>query len=265
MIRSHRSAGLCLFLLGLMIASALPCRSQDLEPTLRIKPGLGFEYLSRTIVWDDNQYSSSLVSGYAALNVTFEYQKRLALSAFAGYGLSNTNGLIFRQLPFSIDYEAGSVGGLFLGAAVTYSAPAAGFFEIGATGEIITHLGNSKIFDIPELNQAGELTGKTNWIRVRIGPLLRYAAYENATSYLAISFDSLWGTCSMTETVQDLSGTEDKKIKSKGTMSATLGFSFLPTQKLELKAEGTAVPYKKLGDGSWSVDFSAALKAVLSF
>jgi hypothetical protein len=53
-------------------------------------------------------------SGPARIGVAFAGGP--TLSILAGFSLSDWNGLVFRELPFSVEYRAGAAGGPVLGA-----------------------------------------------------------------------------------------------------------------------------------------------------
>ncbi len=231
---------------------------------IRIKPGLGVEYFSRTIVWDEGQSSSKLKASIAILRADIELQKGFLLGLFGGYNLSNFNGMIFRQLPFSIDYEAGNIGCLFWGAELDKNLFSLDPYEIGVQAQFVMSLGRQKELAVSGLNQTGSLSAKGRWQRAGIGPVIRYTGYEDFVPFLAVSYNKLWGTFSMAETVQALTGTEEKTISGGGSIGIAFGTTFNPSETFNLKVEITALPYKKTG-GGLDVDYGASIKAVVLF
>jgi len=250
--------------LGMALAS--PLSGQDAGATARIRPrpGLGIEYFSRTLVWDEDLYTSKLKASIAVLRAEVIVQKGFSAALLAGYNLSNFNGLIFRDLPFSLDYEAGSIGSIFWGAELEKDLFAVGNFEIGATAQFVMSLGSSKTFPITGLNEDGESEGKGSWNRIQGGPVVRFTGYENWTPFLSVAYNKLSGKFSMTETIADLAGTEEKSVKSKGIIGVTLGTIYEPSSVFRIRGEVTALPYNTLG-GSLDVDYGASLKVVFSF
>jgi len=258
-----------LFLLGLAclgMALASPVSGQEAGETAKIRPrpGLGIEYFSRTLIWDQDQYTSKLKASIAVLRAEVIIQKGFSAALLAGYNLSNFNGLIFRGLPFSLDYEAGSLGSIFWGAELEKDLFTAGNFEIGAAAQFVMSLGSSKTFPITGLNQDGESDGKGTWNRIMAGPVVRYTGYEKWTPFLSVAYNALEGKFSMKETIGELAGTEEKSVKSKGMIGVTLGTIYEPSSVFRIRGEVTALPYNKLG-GGLDVDYGASLKAVFSF
>lgn len=255
---------LCFVVLGVALFRPAPIQAQEPGQSIHIKSSLGVEYFSRTIVWDEGLYSSKLKAAIGVLRAELELQKGFTIGAFAGYTLSNFNGLVFRQLPFSIDYEAGNIGGLLWGADVDTILFVVGDYEIGATAQFAMSLRSTAEFEILSLNQKGDLVAKRKWNRVLGGPVIRYTGYEDFTPFLSIAYNRLWGTFALSETIVDLEGTEEKTITGKGIVGITVGTVYEPSALFKLKAEVTALPYTKIG-GGLDVDYGASVKVVVFF
>lgn len=252
-------------LLAVVLLGPPPGRAQDVEPGPRMKLGLGLEYFSRTLAWDGDTRTSVMTAALGCLRLEYELQKGFSLAAFLGYGFSNFNGLVFRGLPFSLDYEAGAAGGFLGGLEAEKSLFKAGDFEIGIQAQYVLSLGGTKSLTIADLNQAGTAEGKATWMRVQAGPVVRYTGYQDLTPYLALSYDRLWGTYTMNETVLELTGAEDKAIAGAGSIGAALGILYDPFPNFNLKGEITALPYKKIAVTGLGLDFGGSIKAILSF
>lgn len=237
---------------------------QDSTPAVQFKPGLGVEYFSRTLAWDNDLYTSKLRTTLAYVRGEIGFSSEISFGLLAGYGLSDFNGLVFRGLPFSVDYEAGSIGSFLVGADLDAAFIPVGDFRIGATGQFLYVFNHAKDFDLPSLNQTGTVNAKASWHRIIAGPLVRYLGYESFTPFLAVTFNRLTGTFTMAETVQDLSGTEDKQVQGKGSVGISIGTTFEPSALFHLKAELTALPYSKTG-GGLDVDYGALVRAVILF
>ena len=254
-----------LLALGTLLLRPVPARSQDAEQAdRRVRPSLGLEYFSRTIAWDEGTSTSTLSASIAVLRVEAEFRKEAHLGFFLGYGFSNFNGLVFRQLPFSLDYQAGSIGSLIWGGDLGARFFSLGAFEIGIEAQFLMSLGRTKDFTIPSLNADGVLEGKGTWSRVLAGPVLRYTGYENFTPFLSVLYNGMWGTFTMNETIGDLIGSEEKKITARGPIGIVIGTVFEPSAMFKIKAEVTAIPFKKL-TGGLDTDYGASVKAVVSF
>ncbi len=85
-----------------------------------ITPGIGFEFFSRTITWDDAldvQYTSRLKSSFFTFNTEFEFGKGFFINAILGYAIpgSSYDELTFRELPFSVNWMSGLLKDISLG------------------------------------------------------------------------------------------------------------------------------------------------------
>jgi len=252
-------------LAALALAGPVVLSAQDAEPWRSVlKLGVGLEYFTRTLVWDADSRSSPLAAGFAVARLDTELLKGFTLGACLGYGLSSFNGLIFRALPFSLDYEAGSSGSFLAGIGAEAMLIKAGDFEIGILGRYVLSLGGTRTLAVPDLNASGSAGAKATWMRIQAGPVLRYTGYQDFAPFVALTYDRLWGTFTMTETVQELTGTEDKAIAGAGSIGALGGFVYEPAPGFSLRAEIGVIPYSKLA-GGLGFDFSGSLKAVLAF
>lgn len=248
---------LALFFCGACLASAQPRPNSSSSSSF--KPGLRLDYFSRTISWDDDQATSNLTSYFASLALGYEFQPGFSLAVLVGYSSSTFDGLIFRKLPLSIDFEGGGINGLILGGEINKSLFSKGSLGIDAFGQFLAFLGTKKEWAIPGLAVSGTTEGKPSWMRASVGPVLTYRGWENFSPYLYPSFDYLWGSFEMKQTVETLKGTENKEIKGKSLFGIALGTNFDLSANFSFKGEAGVYPYK---DG---VDYSVMIKALFSF
>jgi hypothetical protein len=96
-------------------------------------------------------------------------------------------------------------------------------------------------------------------MRASIGPLFIYKSSKNFSPYLYPSFDYLWGTFEMKETIQSLQGQEKKEIKAKSPFGIAAGAKVISSAKLTINAEVGVYPY------NGGVDYSAMIVALFSF
>jgi hypothetical protein len=253
--------------IGLALVLIVPLlRGQEERPAgLRIRPGLDVEFMSRTISWDDDTRTSKLKGPLGYFSLEFEPLSGLGVALIGGYAFSDPSGLVFRQLPFSIDYEAGSIGGVYIGAEVRKTLLTAGFWEIGLEGRYGFFLGSTAIFDFEEVAEDGQIDVKGHWMRVQIGPAVIYRGFELFSPFLTVAFDKLWGQFTMTQEIEDLTGSEEKAVRGKGAVSVTLGTIFEPSPHFTLRLAGTIVPCSKGEGQGLTLDIGGSLRAVLSF
>ena len=270
-MRANRTkTALALILVAGALIGPAALRAQDAQESPPpagpiMKLGLGLEYFSRTLSWDGDLRSSTMTAAFGVARLDVELKKGFTLGAYLGYGLSNFNGLVFRSLPFSLDYEAGSSGGFLAGFEAEADAFKVGDIEIGVLGRYVISLGGTQTLAITGLNKSGSVDAKALWMRVQAGPVVRYTGYEDVTPYIALTYDRLWGTFTATETVQELSGTEDKQIAGAGSIGAIFGVVYEPFANWSFRGEVGAIPYKKISGGGLGFDLGGSLKAVLSF
>jgi hypothetical protein len=260
--RKRVFSGLCLVCVGLLFP--WPMSAQETERSFRLQPGFGLEVMSRTLVWDNDTLTSPLSIAQALFRFGVEFSKGPSIGILAGYGLNGYDGLVFRQLPFSVDYEAGSIGSIILGLDLEQRLFTTGDWEIGLTGRFLASIGSSKNWTLTDLLQPLQLDGRADWMQIQAGPSLTYRGFESFSPFLSVFYDHLWGTFTLNENVQTLTGSEAKTIAGKGIIGASAGVWYDPSPFFRLKAMATVIPYGKL-EGGLAMDFGASLRAVFSF
>lgn len=257
-----RISGIAAVALILALAFGAPLlQAQGGESRVPIRPGLGADIFTRTISWDEDARESKLKTVLATVRGEVQLAEGFVIGLFAGYGATNPNGLVFRGLPFSIDYEAGGIGAVIVGVDLLKAVFRTGDFDIGLTAGYERSLASKSSMEITSLNQAGTAEAKGSWQRVTAGPFVRYLGYERFSPFLALSFDKLWGEYTMTEAIFELKGSETKSVAGKGFVGVSLGTEFEPTPGFRLMGEVTAIPYKKLA-GGLDVDYGIAIRAI---
>lgn len=271
----NRFRRLFLLLLGVGAASILivsPASAQETVSKIPFTPGLSFEYFSRTVSWDpdpttnEDRYSSRLPSLLGLLHLDYQIRKGSLVGVLFGYSLTDFEGLVFRQIPISVRYQAGSIGGFLVGADLGQDLIRSGYFEMKAIAQFVIYFGSTKNLEITNLNTGGTLDAKPDyWLRAQIGPVLSYKGFEYFSPFLRVTYDKVWGKFSVIETIGDLKGSEEKKISSKSIIGFTLGTKYESSPNFSLKAEGTLLPFKKGTNLGWGFDYGGALHAIFSF
>jgi len=259
--RSNLSRLAAPWLAGLLLAASLggqtPSRPKG-QPGLKV--GVGAEVLSRTILWDEEASRSTLNSLLFCFQTEAEVRRGLALTVQAGYALSNFNGLIFRALPFSVEYQDGAKGGIFLGCGLRARLVPSQTFELEVEAAWDIGLGFSNTWPVEGLAVDGTIEGKSTWTRLSAGPVLWYKGLAYYVyPYLKVQYNRLWGSFRLTETIETLEGMEDKKITGSGPVSISLGVLSEMTEAVGLRAEVTFIPRRG------GVDLGAAGRLVFSF
>jgi len=239
-----------------------------------ITPGIGFEFFSRTITWDDAldvQYTSKLKSSFFTFNTEFEFGKGFFINAILGYAMpgSSYDELTFRELPFSRKLGVGTIKGYLVGAEIKKSLIYAKDLQVDVLGQFFYYMGTKKEWEMPDLpiEVEGTMEGDPSWMRASIGPVFTYRGFDAFYPYLYLSFNKLWGKFKMVQTIQDLEGSlegrlegnEDIEISGASSFGVSLGSIFNLTEVFGIKAEGSFMPH---GD---RVDFGFTVRIMYSF
>ena len=255
-----RALGMTMFALSLAGLAFSQTGSSQKVRKLFVKPGFGFDYFSRTINWDEKKYTSKIKSYFITAGVEYAPIEKLSLTALAGYGSTNPNGMVFRHLPFSVDYEAGGISGFVLGAeAATKSLFPVGNFEIDIQARFVVYLGRTKTMDVTDLAVKGQLQGKATWSQFTVGPVVTYKGFNYFSPYVALGINKFWGSFKMDQTIQDLTGNEQKDFKGDGLFQLAVGAAYEFTDTISLKGEARLLPHKN------GVDFGATATLTLTF
>ncbi len=269
---------ICSCCVAVLIALSLPQFSfsqfQD-EPSLRIKPGIHFEYFSRKITWDDKTHTSDMKSFMIALDTEFEMEWGLSLNGIVGFAMTSFDGLVFRQLPFSVELDAGNIEGYILGAELKKSLFSLNNLEVGVFGQIVHNIGKKKDWDITVLNVQGTVTGKPTWTRASVGPVFKYTGLERFYPYLRVCYNKLWATFQMEQNIQNpeegkkpLEGTEEKEINGTNMFEGTLGSILELGKGFSLRGEIHLLPYSykdEEGKNHNGIDMGLLAVAAFSF
>ena len=224
-----------------------------------VKPALDFEYFSRTLSWDKNKYTSKLKSLLFSIDLKFEVQEGFDMGLILGYTLSNYDGMAFRELPFSVELGVGNINGYFFGGELNKNIVSQDNFTIDFYGQFIYMLGKRNSWSIPGLNVEGTVEGKPTWMLAQAGPVFTYMGFDSFHPYVFVSFNKLWGTFKMDETVQNLKGSENKKFSTSGVINMSFGTIYEVSESFNLKGQVNIIPYSN------GFDFGVKLMAVFAF
>ena len=125
------------FTLSLTCLSFSQSETQEAGPFKNLKPVLGFEFFSRTISWDgdgEDTYTSKLKSFLFSFDMEFEVREDFFLGLLLGYSFSSYDEMAFRELPFSVQLDVGSISGFLFGGQIKKNFSSQGNFEIGLFG-----------------------------------------------------------------------------------------------------------------------------------
>ncbi|MCK4758987.1 MAG: hypothetical protein KAT69_03015, partial [Candidatus Aminicenantes bacterium] len=188
-----------IFLLSALLVLTLTCFSSAQEPepqeqeqklfnAVSISPGLGFEYFSRTIGWDDDEYTSKLKSFFLTLDAEVELQRGIYVRAVLGFSSSSYESLAFRELPVSVRLPEDYIKGFILGAEVRKKLIHSESLRVDAFGQFYYCYGNKKEWEVPGLAVEGSVKGRPTWMRAPVGFIFTYTGYETFFPYINLNF-----------------------------------------------------------------------------
>jgi len=223
--------------------------------------GLGFEYFSQTIAWDDldTERTSELTSVLASLVLGYKIRPGFYLAAIVGYSSSNFDGLIFRHLPFSTVIASGGTNGSLLGGELSAALFRGRMIGLDAFGQVIAFLGAARTSELAGLAVSGNSEGKPSWMRVTAGPVISFGHSPSFKPYIYPNLRYLKGKYEFSETVQSLKGEEKKDITGQGQFGLSAGAEMVLSEKFSLRAEAGLYPH---GDGN---DYAVNIKTLFAF
>lgn len=225
---------------------------QDLRAQGQDRPawefGLTGELYARGIKWADQ--STTL----KATNLMLELRARnlgniFNLSFFGGLGLPRPNGVVFDQLPLSLEYQGGSITGLLFGARAEAKLLPASDFNFGLMAEFASYLGFKKDFALSGLVVPGTATVSPSWSQATGGLRVTYDALEGSQPFLEVAGSYFWGKFKMKEKIEDLEGEQTVDLKGSSYVSITAGWSFFLVDKITVVPKVRIFPGSRTGIG----------------
>jgi hypothetical protein len=242
-----------------LAAAASPSPSSARSGPGRWSFGPGAEYFLRTIEWDGAARASQIGLLAATFQAEYVVEQGLIVSAVAGYASSSLDGIVFRKLPFSLEWQAGGMTGTLLGAGMTKTLLSPGDFEIGAEVRFVVFWGREKSKEIEGLNDQGTVRAEPRWMSAAAGPFIRYRAWAPFVPYIIVYYNNLWGQLRMEETLSRLGGSETKKVAARERFGAVAGLRIGPLSSLSFAAEVDLLPSRT------HIDLGARFKALATF
>ena len=210
--------------------------------------GLGYEYLSRTVVWNGDTDASRLRASLVTARADFEFDNGIVFSLSAGLAPTDVAALTFNRLPIGLQYDGAPLTGFVFGAEAFVPVHRYSDFEIGGTGRFVYSFGMEKTWPLEDFAVEGEAKGSMSWLEAAIGGRVSYLSFERIIPYLEISVRWLHAGFEMTETLGDLGGTETKRVDDLG-FGIALGADADLTDRLGATVKAGLVPYSGGVDG----------------
>jgi len=217
--------------------------------------GLGYEYLSRTVVWNGDTDASGLRASLVTARADFEFDNGIVFSLSAGLAPTDVAALTFNTLPISLQYDGAPLTGFVFGAEAFAPVHRYSDFEIAGTGRFVYSFGSSRTWPLEGFAVEGEASGRSSWLEGAIGPRVSTRAFSGIVPYLEIWVRWLHAGFQMTETLGDLAGAETKSVDD-FSFSVALGADAALTDRIDLKALAGLAPCAGGVDGLVSVGLS---------
>lgn len=227
---------------------------------LAFSPGLGAEYFSRTISWDDNTYTSDLKSLFFVVSADFEIVKGIEFTGLIGYSLSNLDSLTFRELPISVELGVGNISGYIVGGNLKINLFSVKNIQVKALGEFVHSFGSYEEWPLEGLSvEGGIVAGRPSWSRVKVGPVFELEGQGPLFPFFHLFYDALWGYFKMEEDILELKGEEKKEIKGKSHIGISAGTHYQIIEAVSLSAQANLWPY------SGGVDWGISARLLFTF
>ncbi len=242
-----------LMALGIALVLAAAPSSASETKLRQFSAGVDFDYFSRTVGWEGEAEKSRVQASLISARAEFGLGKGLTFSLAVGLSLSEFKSLIFDGLPISLEFDASAPKGIALRAEVVAPFVKLGNFEIGAAGRFVYSYGLARTWPIEDFAVEGEATGRASWMEASGGPRLVYNVSGRIVPYVEVAARWLKVDFRMDETLDDLEGTETKRIKGDVSFSVSIGGDIIVSDRLTVRGKAGFLPYPGGVDGMASV------------
>ncbi|MCJ7679969.1 MAG: hypothetical protein MUP70_04505 [Candidatus Aminicenantes bacterium] len=253
---------LIIWALILIMGGSILVSAQTEEPqyTYRwlIQPALQIDHFSRSVKADGEDDINRIKSTFISVNLGFEIQKNFILGVTVGYSFNNFNAITFRQLPISLELDVGDIGAFVAGVDLFKGLFHLKNMEIDLFGKASYMFGSKPVWNIPGLSVSGQAQGQPSWLSVEAGPMFTYTGFGYFLPFIKIGYSKIWANFKMDETIENLTGSEEKKLTGLSDFLINLGFNYDVSRAFTIRAEGSLMPHTDFKD----IDFGLAFKFI---
>jgi hypothetical protein len=217
-----------------------------------LSAGFGFENFSRTVFWKGDDASSKLLANLFCARADLGLRGGAVVSFSAGFVLTDYKSLTFNDLPVALQLDARPLAGFSLGAEAVVPVRRWSDFEISGTGRIVYSFGMSKTWTLEDFAVPGKATGQAGWFEAAAGPRLSYLVFGRIVPYLEVWCRWLHAGFKMNEALEDLTGTQTRRVPGNFSFSAALGADAAVTSRVSVRAKAGFRPYSGGVDGLFS-------------
>jgi len=204
----------------------------------------GIGYLTRSFSSGEEDTVYKLKTLMLSTGQSFDFSSGWKLKLEAGFALSNFNGLAFNGLPVSLEYSAGGMPGVALGASIGKAFWLLDEFVIELQGRVRSSLSLKKNWTLEGFAVPGNASGTNWWAEASVGPKISYHFFGKFVPYLSIAGSYFTGAFNMKEKLENLKASEKKTFKGKSFLEVIFGSELIVSQKLQFVAEAGFRPYK---------------------
>ncbi|MBU4253693.1 MAG: hypothetical protein KJ727_03720 [Acidobacteria bacterium] len=254
---TKRFLGICTLIL--ILGGSTPVSAQTAEPqyTYRwlIQPALQIDHFSRSVKAEGEDDINRIKSTLISVNLGFEIREDFILGLTVGYSFNNFNAITFRRLPISLELDVGDIGAFVAGVDLFKSLFHLKNMEIDLFGRAFYMFGAKPVWDIPGLSVSGQAEGRPGWLSVEAGPMFTYTGFGYFLPFVKIGYSKIWATFKMDETIENLTGSEEKKLTGLSDLLINLGFNYDVSQAFTIRVEGSLMPHADFKDLDFGLGF----------
>ena len=254
---NKRFLGIFALILTMGGSTLLSAQAGEPQYTYRwlIQPALQIDYFSRAVTAEGEDEINRIKSTFISVNLDFEIADDFLIGAMVGYSFNNFNGLSFRRLPISLELEVGDIGAFITGLDISKGLFRLKNMEIDIFGRGLYMFGSKAVWDIPGLSVTGQAQGQPSWISVEAGPMFTYSGFGYFKPFLKIGYGKIWSNFKMEETIENLTGTEEKKLTGRSDLLLNIGFNYDISRALTIRTEGSLMPHSDFKDFDFGLSF----------
>ena len=217
---------------------------------LKVLVGAKGSYKAVPIKFKSTDAKNTVRNSVLALSASVEVDETYTFSLLGGIDFTSVKDPVtFTKVPFSIVTPSFSKRGLYLGAAAEAFPFELSGFELGGRIRGDLYMPSSESWKVTLRIVEGQFKADPTYGAVSVDLLGRKKLNNGLLLYGGFSFLQSFGKIKGTETIEDLSGKEDLKIKNRFVPGLVSGLSYDFEDYLRLTAEASLI-------NTWGMELS---------
>lgn len=204
----------------------------------------GLGYMTRSFSAGEADTVYKLKSLMLTAGKRFNLSEGWDLTLEGGLTMANFNGLIFNDLPLSLQIDSGAMPGLVIGARLDKRLWTMDEFVVELETTARASLTLKKSWDLEDLAVDGNAKGTNWWAEASVGPKFSYNFFGSFVPSLKIAASYFTGSYKMDETLEEMTGSQKKTLKGKSYIEAVFSGLYRASSKLTMIGEVGFRPYK---------------------